>query len=174
MEAHTVTHGRLRRLEQVLVVVVALALLGLGAAVARGDDPSPTVEPLGRGYFPDDVSGQLKTHVDGGRTLVSNIKDASDAVFAKITIPAGAEAPLHTHSGPALILNIGPGTLTSAITDNCASTEYPPGTAFLDPGQGIAHVAVNNSNADVVLYAIFLAVEAGPVIPTDAQVDCNL
>jgi hypothetical protein len=163
----------LRRLAPALVALAVVALIASGTSVARGDNPIPIVEPLGRGSFPADVSGQLKTEV-GHRTLVSHFKDASDAVFAKITIPVGAEAPLHTHSGPALILNVGPGTLTSAITDGCVTAEYPPGTAFLDPGEGVAHVAVNNSGADVVLYAIFLAVEAGPVIPTDSHADCNL
>lgn len=174
MEARTVTHGRLQRLKSVLLVIVVLALLGLGSGIAMGNGPVPTVEPLGRGQFTDHVSGHLKTQVDGGRTLVTNFKDASDAVFAKITIPAGAEAPLHTHSGPAFILNIGPGTLTSAITEDCVSADYPPGTAFIDPGDGVTHVAVNTSNAAVVLYAIFLAVESAPVIPADSHTDCNL
>ncbi len=119
------------------------------------------------------MSGHLKTDVDG-HTVVSNFKDGSDAVFARITIPAGVEAPLHTHPGPALIVNVGPGTLTSAITADCVTHDYPPGTAFLDPGQGVGHVAINNSTADVVLYVIFLGVESGPVIPTDSHPDCDL
>ena len=173
MGAHTVTHGRLRRTAPALVAIFTVAMLVMGGSVARGSDPVPVVEPLGRGHFLADVSGQLKTDA-GQRTLVSNFKDASDAVFAKITIPAGAEAPMHTHPGPALILNVGPGTLTSAITDDCVTGEYPPGTAFLDPGQGVSHVAINNSSADVVLYAIFIGVEAGPVIPVDSHADCDL
>ena len=173
MEARAITRGRLRRLALALIVVVAVAVLGLGASVAWGNDPAPIVEPLGRGHFPADVSGHLKTKV-GDKTVVANFKDASDAVFAKITIPVGAETPLHTHSGPALVLNVGPGTLTSAISDDCVTDEYPPGTAFLDPGQGIAHVAVNNSDADVVLYVVFLGVETGPVVPTDSDAGCDL
>lgn len=172
MHAPTYTHRRSSRRASTIAGLVLLALMLLGASVASGSGHAPIVEPLGRGDFPAGVSGHLKTDIDG-YTSVSNFKDASDAVFAKITIPPGVEAPLHTHPGPALIVNIGPGTLTSAVTADCVTGDYPPGTAFLDPGQGVAHVAVNNSGADVVLYVIFLGVETGPVLPTDSA-DCDL
>lgn len=163
----------IRDLAAVIIGVVVLAALGLGALTARGDNHAPIVEPLGRGEFIDDVSGQLKTKINGSSSLVSNFKDPSDAVFAKITIPPGAAAPWHTHSGPAILLNVGRGTLTSTISDGCLTNDYGQGTAFVDPGQGVAHTAVNESEHDVVLYVIFLEVEGGPVIPPGSTPDCG-
>lgn len=164
---------RMRDLAPVIIGAIVLAALGIGALAARGDSHAPIVEPLGRGEFIDDVSGQIKTKIDGSESLVSNFKDPSDAVFAKITIPPGVAAPWHTHSGPALLLNVGPGTLTSTIDDGCLTNEYGPGTAFVDPGQGVAHTAVNESDGDVVLYVIFLEVQGGPVIPPESAPDCS-
>lgn len=168
-----VQRRRIRDFAPVIVAALVLAALGVGELAARGDSHAPIVEPLGRGEFIDDVSGQIKTKVNGSESLVSNFKDPSDAVFAKITIPPGAAAPWHTHTGPALLLNVGPGTLTSTITSECLTNEYAPGTAFVDPGQGIAHTAVNESGGEVVLYVIFLEVEGGPVIPPESAPDCS-
>ena len=137
-------------------------------------DLAPVVEPLGRATFVSEVSGELSTFVDGAQSTGSEFADASDIVFAKITIPAGGTAPWHSHTGPALLLNTGPGTLTSAITVDCLVQVIDPGQAFLDPGDGVPHVAVNASGEDVVLYAMFLGVIENPVVGTEQPDRCEL
>lgn len=134
---------------------------------------APVVEPLGRGGFVSEVSGELTSSIDGAQSMGAEFGDASDIVFAKITIPAGGVAPWHTHTGPALLLNIGPGTLTSAVTEACLVEEIGPGSAFLDPGDGVSHAAVNHSDEEVVLYAVFLGVVENPVVGADPE-GCDL
>lgn len=145
----------------------------LGELAAEAD-LAPVVEPLGRASFVSEVSGELSTEVDGAQSILSEFGDASDIIFAKITIPAGGEAPWHTHTGPALLINVGPGTLSSAITDACVMQEIAPGSGFLDPGNGVPHTAVNNSDEEVVLYAVFLGVVEGPLVSADHVDDCEL
>lgn len=134
----------------------------------------PTVEPLGRGAFVSAVSGELLTGIEGTPISGGALDDASDVVFAKITIPAGASAPWHTHTGPAVLVNIGPGTLSSVITTDCISQEVVPGNAFLDPGGGIPHTAVNTGDEDVVLYALFLGVVENPVTSAAGPDVCEI
>lgn len=145
----------------------------LGEAAAA-EDLAPVVEALGRGTFVSEVSGELASLLDGAQSIGSEFDDASDIVFAKITIPAGGEAPWHTHAGPALLVNVGPGTLSSALTGACVVQEVVPGTAFLDPGNGTLHAAVNNSDEVVVLYVAFLGVVENPVVGADHPDGCDL
>jgi len=145
----------------------------LGEA-ATADDLAPVVEALGRGTFVSEVSGELVSVLDGAQSIGGGFDDASDIVFAKITIPAGGEAPWHTHTGPALVLNVGPGTLSSALTEACVVQEVAPGTAFLDPGDGTPHAAANNSDEEVVLYVAFLGVVENPVVGAEHSDGCDL
>lgn len=137
-------------------------------------DAAPSVEPLGRGAFVSAVSGELATEIDDLVISGGPLDDASDVVFAKITIPAGAAAPWHTHTGPAVLVNVGPGTLTSVITTECLAQEIVPGSAFLDPGSSIPHTAVNTGDEDVVLYAVFLAVVENPVTAASEPDVCDV
>jgi quercetin dioxygenase-like cupin family protein len=163
-----------RRRTTALLALIGLAVLVVGVLPAAGDHGLPHPQLLARGSFVDEVSAQIRVKPDEGGRQVINVKDASDLVILEIVIHAGAHAPWHTHSGPGLLVNMGPGTLTSFIGDDCVPVEYPPGTAFIDPGQGTPHAAVNNSEAEVVLFAVFLGVGNGPVIPTDPPADCPL
>jgi quercetin dioxygenase-like cupin family protein len=158
----------------------SIAVVGaLGVAIAITANPSaadhgvPHAEVLTRNTFTDDVAAQFRVKLDGQRTLVRNLNDASDAVVLRITIQDGVVAPWHTHSGPGVLLNTGPGTLTSVLSDDCVARDYPPGTALIDPGQGSLHWATNNSGEDVVLIALFLGVAGGPVIPADPPAECS-
>jgi hypothetical protein len=169
-------HHRTRIWAAALVAGGALAIgvLPGGVPPSGADHGAPHIEVLARNEFTADVAAQFRVKTDGQKTAVMNLDDASDVMIVKITIADGVVAPWHTHSGPALLLNTGPGTLTSVLADDCVARDYPPGTAFVDPGQGSLHFAVNNSGDDIVLHAVFLGVEGGPVIPVDPPADCNL
>ncbi|HZD17171.1 MAG TPA: cupin domain-containing protein, partial [Actinomycetota bacterium] len=46
------------------------------------------------------------------------------------------------------------------IEDDCGEREYSAGTAFVDPGQGHVHSAVNEGEEAVVLVATFFEAPA--------------
>jgi quercetin dioxygenase-like cupin family protein len=163
--------GRGRR-AAALVALGALAMLAVGVLPSAAVHGLPHPELLARGTFTEEVAAQVRAKTDGGRTRAINVKDASDLAVLRITLHAGARAPWHGHSGPGLLVNMGPGTLTSVLSDECTPREYPPGTALVDPGGGVLHAAANESSEDLVLYVVFLGVEAAPVLPADPPAGC--
>jgi quercetin dioxygenase-like cupin family protein len=163
-------YGRAKRRLALAVGVVGLAIL-VNMLPVGADHGAPHVEALTRNTFATDVAAQFRVKLDD-RTLVRNVRDASDVVLAKITIAPGVEAGWHGHTGPAVLMVAGPGTLTSMISDDCVAREYLPGSALIDPGQGSLHWAVNNSSQDVVVYALFFGVANGPVLPADPPPGC--
>lgn len=161
------------RVKLALAIAVTTALgLGVGVVPSAADHGLPHVAPVARGTFTDDVAAKFNVKLDGRRTQVINLKDSSDLVVVQITIHDGARAAWHTHWGPGLLVNMGPGTLTTLFGDDCALRNYPPGTAFVDPGQGTLHAAFNDSGDDLVLYATFLGVKDAP-ISADPPADCD-
>ena len=142
---------------------------------SAADHGVPDAVPLARGSFAnDDVTAKIKVKPDGRQTRVIDLQDASDLVFLEITIHAGAQAAWHTHAGPAFLVNKGPGTLTSVLSDDCTPRQYGPGEALVDPGQGTLHAAFNDSGQDLVVYAVFLGVDNGPVLPAEPPADCDV
>lgn len=65
------------------------------------------------------------------------------------------------------------GTLTSLHGDDCVPQEFPPGSVLFDRGQHSVHAAFNNSGDEVVVYATFLGVANGPLIPAEPPADCD-
>jgi hypothetical protein len=170
------TGGRLgtRRRAALVATIVGVALLSVAVLPSAADHDGPHVTPLGRATFTDDVKAQLRVKLDGRARNVINVGDVSDAVLVKVEIGHGAVAPWHGHAGPGFLLNTGPGTLTSVLSSDCVPRQYPAGSAFVDPGQGTTHAAWNDSGQDVVLYALFLGVANGPVLPVSPPGDCDV
>jgi quercetin dioxygenase-like cupin family protein len=154
------------------VCAVALAALAMGAQPSAADHGLPHVEPLARGTFLDDVAVQVRSRVIGAGTRVLNLRDASDLVVLRVTIEPGGIAPWHGHSGTGLLVNMGPGTLTNMLSDECIPRQFYPGEAFIDPGHGVAHAVRNDSSEEVVLFAIFVGVEGAPVDPEPGPEPC--
>lgn len=148
------------------------ALAGVVALPSLADHGLPHVEPLARGTFLDDVRLNVRNKVLGGATHVVQMKDASDLVVLRITIEAGSVAPWHGHTGTGFLVNLGPGTLTNYIGDECMPRQFYPGDAFVDPGHGDLHAVRNDSSEDVVLLATFLGVEGDPVTPEPEPESC--
>ena len=157
-----------------LVSLIATVGLGVGVLASAADHAQPTVEPLARGSFVDDVAAQFRVKSEDGRTHVHQVNDASDVLVAKITIPDGAQVAWHSHSGPVFGVNAGPGTVTSFHGDDCVPHEYPPGSVLFDRGQHSVHGVFNSSGQDVVIYATFLGVQDGALIPAEPPGECNL
>jgi hypothetical protein len=160
------TNPRLRGGAAILLIAsIGLALAwGVTITQASHADHGPiSVEILtGRAQFTDQVAGQLRVKLDGRATSVLNMRDLSRTVVAKITVPAGAHFPWHTHPGP-VIVNVAAGTLVYVNAKDCVERSYAPGTAFLDPGRGNVHTAFNPSTTETtVLFATFFEVPPAP------------
>jgi quercetin dioxygenase-like cupin family protein len=158
-----------------LAALPAAGLVIGGTLQAQTSPPPIAVEVLtGRAAFTDDVELQIRNKLDGHVTDVSNSHEPSRTVVAKITVQPGAQFPWHTHPGP-VIVNVADGELTYIMAHDCVDRPYEAGTAFVDPGRGMVHTAVNRTNGVTVLYATFFEVpETGPLtIPVDAPADCT-
>jgi quercetin dioxygenase-like cupin family protein len=169
----SITQRTKRRIAAVLTLA-GLTALAIGVLPSAADHGLPHPELFARGEFSDDVGATVKVKLDGRGTRVINLRDASDLVVLKITIEAGGIAPWHAHSGPGLLVNAGPGTFTSVISDDCTPRDYKTGQAFVDPGGRTLHAGRNDSDHEVVLYAVFLGTEGPPVLPAPKPpADCD-
>lgn len=158
----------------ILATIVSVGVLSIGVLPSAAEHGGPHLTVIQRAEFIDDVSLQVKIKRLGRSTETVNTRDASDVLLATILVPDGALAPWHSHSGPGFLLNAGPGTLTTVVSTDCALRELGEGEAFVDPGQGTAHVAWNDSGEDVLLYAVFFSVTNGPVTPGSPPADCDV
>lgn len=163
---------RTRTLAPLLAAAVSIPLIAAGGvlpASADGHAPAPiVVEQLTpRSTFPDDVGVKIKVKRDGRGTQVSNARDASRLVVARITVQPGARFPLHTHPGP-VVVNVVSGEVTYVVADGCEEHVYPAGTAFVDTGQEV-HTAFGSSAGVTTLIATFFgAPETGPLTVPEA------
>jgi quercetin dioxygenase-like cupin family protein len=174
-----VLESRSNIIKRVLAAAAAVAILAAGAAVGSAEAQTPpppiAVEVLTqRAVFTDDVKLQIRNKMNGHGTQVSNSHHPSRTVVAKITVQPGAQFPWHTHPGP-VIVNIAEGELTYVMAHDCVDRPYATGTAFVDPGRGMVHTAVNRTGEVTVLLATFFEVpETGPLtIPVEGPSDCS-
>jgi quercetin dioxygenase-like cupin family protein len=154
---------------------VAAAAVAVGTLQAQSPPPPIAVEVLTqRAEFTDDVELQIRNKLDGHATNVSKLSEPSRTVVAKITVQPGAQFPWHTHPGP-VIVNVAAGELTYIMAHDCVDRAFPAGTAFVDPGRGMVHTAVNRTGEPTVLIATFFEVpETGPLtIPLDDPGTCT-
>jgi hypothetical protein len=138
------------------------------------DGPPPlAVTPLtGLHTFTDDVAVQVRNKLDGRRTTVANLQDASNMIVVEIIIQPGARAPWHTHHGPGM-LAVTNGEVVWVHADDCVQRPYAEDTAIVDTGFHTAHMAFNPSGSEATrLVAVFLGVPAGG--PVTLPVDANL
>jgi hypothetical protein len=157
--------------------------------------PIATEFLTGRAVFTDDVDLKLKLKLDDERTVV-RAKDPSRTLVARFTVQPGAQFPWHTHPGP-VIVNVTQGELVYVAAadgdgddadgddadddadadddDVCVERAYPAGTAFVDPGHGHVHTALNRTGRPTVFVATFFEAPAqGPLlIPAQPPADCN-
>jgi quercetin dioxygenase-like cupin family protein len=126
-----------------------------------------TSSPLVRGSFIDDVGVKFKfSH--GGRTIVSNAKDASQLVFQTLTFAPGGHTGWHSHPGPVAV-TVKSGTLTYYEGSGpCVGRAYPAGSAFVDPGMEHVHIARNEGTEPLEISVVYFAVPAGESPRIDA------
>ena len=137
------------------LIVAASAAVGVVSSAAA-DPPVPiAAEALTlRSVFTDDIKMKLRLKEDQGKTTVVEVDDPSRTVVVRYTVQPGAQFPWHSHAGPVFV-NLISGELTYIEADSCAETRYTSGQAFVDPGQGHVHSAVNRGSTATVLIATF-------------------
>jgi quercetin dioxygenase-like cupin family protein len=137
------------------VMVAASAAVGVVSSAAADPPPAIASEALTpRSVFTDDIHMKLRLKEDQGETTVVQVDDPSRTVVVRYTVQPGAQFPWHSHAGPVFV-NLISGELTYIEADGCAETKYTSGQAFVDPGQGHVHSAVNTGTVPTVFIATF-------------------
>jgi quercetin dioxygenase-like cupin family protein len=178
----------MRRVTLLSAALLAVGLIGAGVLPSIAQEPPPPIaaEPLtGRAVFPDDVDLKIEIEParggeddDGGRdrdrdNVVVRVDDPTHTVVVRFTVQPGAQFPWHSHAGPVFV-NVVEGKLDYVEADGCTRRSYPAGTAFVDPGHGHVHSAVNPTSGETVLVATFFEAPATGdlLIPAEAPEDC--
>ena len=155
------------------LMLAACAAVGVVSSSAA-DPPAPIAsEALTlRSVFTDDINMKLRLKEDQGKTTVVEVDDPSRTVVVRYTVQPGAQFPWHSHAGPVFV-NLISGELTYIEADGCEETRYTTGQAFVDPGQGHVHSAINRGTTPTVFVATFYAApaEGSLLIPAEPG-DC--
>lgn len=155
------------------LMLAAAAAVGVVPSAAQDPPPPIAAEPLTpRSVFTDQIQMKLRLKHDGRETAVVQVDDPSRTVVVRYTVQPGAQFPWHSHAGPVSV-NIVSGELTYIEADTCMERTYAAGQAFVDPGQGHVHSAVNPGTAPTILVATFYnaPAEGGLLIPAEPA-DC--
>ena len=100
---------------------------------------------------------------------------AGSMILDAITIKPGGSFGWHTHSSPVAVVVTG-GTLTvfDPSVANCAPFKVSKGQSFVEPANHL-HLARNEGNRRVTLYALYLGVPKGHAANVGAQTpaSCN-
>ena len=158
--------------------MIAVVLIGanvLPSAAQQPPLPIATEFLTSRAVFTDDVDLKIKVKQHRGPRTVVKAEDPSRTLVARFTVQPGAQFPWHTHPGP-VIVNVTKGELVYVPAEDCSRRSYPAGTAFVDPGHGHVHSAVNPTDEETVFVATFFEAPAeGPLlIPAEAPEDCDI
>jgi quercetin dioxygenase-like cupin family protein len=151
----------------VLLMLAAASAVNVIPSAALDPPPPIAAEPLtARAVFPDEIDMKIKLRLH--HQTVVHVDDPSRTVDVKYTVQPGAQFPWHSHAGPVLV-NIISGALAYIPAETCAARTYSAGQAFIDPGHGHVHTAVNPGPDPTVFIATFFeAPETGPLlIPAD-------
>lgn len=149
---------------------------GAALASASGDlitEPGGVdLMPLARGSFPHPVDAKFKFR-HGQAVQVVHVRNASDAIVAKLTIAEGGSAGWHRHPGTAII-NVVEGTFGVVEETDCVLRIYKPGDVVFHRGQGILDLGFNAGTGDVVAYVTFLGIPPGQgaTIPEHEEAPC--
>lgn len=118
-----------------------------------------TLEPFARGTFPHEIDAMFKFRYDPAVEVV-HLRDASDAIAARLTIAEGGSVGWHRHPGSAIGI-VASGTFGVIEDTDCVERHYAAGEAVFHRGQGILDVGFNAGQGDVVVYLFFLDVPPG-------------
>ncbi|CAN5439699.1 hypothetical protein BH23ACI1_BH23ACI1_33020 [soil metagenome] len=129
-----------------LAIVGSVATLLAGAALATPGSGVLSALVMARAGFADNVDFMFRVKGQHGKTEVLNVRGAQDVVVQEIKIAPLGHTGWHSHPGPVVVLvKAGALTFYSADDPTCTARTYFAGQAFVDSGQGHAHIARNES-----------------------------
>jgi quercetin dioxygenase-like cupin family protein len=153
--------------EATLLAATAAFALTTGPAVAT--PPSGVVGTVvARGDFADPVDIKFKIGEDSQEVI--HAPNARQTVMQSIVVGPGGHTGWHSHPGPVVVLvKSGELTLYSADDASCGARTYTTGQAFIDHGQGHAHIAFNTSaGGNTELWVTYFDVPPGGPFRIDA------
>lgn len=137
-----------KRAALMLAVVIALAVVGTAmATMPSGIAVTTFVRATLAGNKPN---GGVKASADHVRLHTTG---ATDVAMQTITSPPGASSGWHSHPGVVLVA-VQSGTVTLYDQD-CHTTQYGPGQAFVEVGDDPSLVR-NNTTSNAVLYVTLI------------------
>ena len=96
---------------------------------------------------------------------VIDVTNARETVMQQIVIAPGGHTGWHSHPGPVVVLiKSGQMSFYDSEDPTCTVRTYSAGDSFVDRGQGHVHIANNQGNVDLVLWATYFDVP--PVDPS--------
>jgi quercetin dioxygenase-like cupin family protein len=151
-----------------VAATVALALV-TGPALATPPSPGVVGVVVARGDFADPVDIKLK--VTEGSQEVIHAPNARQTVMQSIVFSPGAHTGWHSHPGPVVVLvKSGELTLYASHDGTCEARTYTTGQAFIDRGQGHAHIGVNTAaGANTELWVTYFDVPPGGAFRINAD-----
>ncbi len=148
----------------------AAAASAVLAGVALATPPSGILSGtvLARAAFLDPVDVTFK--VNEGSEEVIHVRNARETAMQQIVIAPGGNTGWHTHPGPAVaLIKAGELTLYSGDDPTCTGRTYSAGQAFVDSGQGHAHMARNLSlTENLEVWVTYFDVPPGTSFRLDA------
>lgn len=143
-----------------LLVVTAIVAVLVSSMVWVGNSRATsatgvTVELLTAGNLPGPIQSKFKPQSGVVHSDISRI------TMSKVTFAPGGDAGWHQHSGPVWVV-VASGSLTFYEGDDptCTGVVYPPGSAFMDPGNH-THTARNEGSENLVIYVVFMTPQGG-------------
>ena len=152
----------------VLAATAAFALLA-GPVAATPPTPGGIVGTVvARADFTDPVDIKLKVTDDNQEVI--HAPNARQTVMQSIVFSPGAHTGWHSHPGPVVVLvKSGELTLHADHEGTCEVRTYTTGQAFIDRGQGHAHVGRNTAaGANTELWVTYFDVPPGAPFRIDA------
>ncbi len=157
-----------RKLFAIALILVLVASMAVWVGTSKATPASGlTTEPIASGNLSGPIDAKFKSPSGVVHTDVTKI------TMIKQTLTPGGTTGWHQHGGPIWVV-IASGTLTLYDGDDpsCTGVVYPPGSAFLDPGNH-THLARNEGSENVVVYVTFMLPEGGvPRIDVPAPGNC--
>lgn len=151
-----------------VAAIAALTLMVPAIVLATPASGVKSATVYARGSFVDSTGINFTVH-EGTRQEVSDIPNARETVTQEIVLAPGGTTGWHSHPGPVVVL-IKSGQLSFYDSEDptCGATVYSAGQSFVDRGQGHVHIANNEGNVDMVLWATYFDVPVGGAFRIDA------
>ena len=136
-----------------LAVIVAVVSTVAVAAVLTPSSGILSAPVFARASFADRTDIRFKVGQGRDREVI-NVPSAQETVMQQIVIAPGGQTGWHSHPGPVVVLiKSGQMSFYSSEGRLCTNRIYSAGEAFIDSGQGHAHIARNESQSFALILA---------------------